>query len=145
MSQESDNQGTGGYERDEVVGSVGEEAAKLFAAFSDAAREHLTGNEPQPGPGPMADSMPGSITESLHNIKAHLATGGEDCRYCPVCQLIHVVRQTSPEVKTHMTTAATALLQAAAAVLATHVPPANPAAPMEKINLDDESEWERDS
>ena len=54
-------------------------------------------------------------------MDAHLATG-EDCRYCPVCRAVQVYRSASPEVREHLTSAATSLAQAAAALLATAVP-----------------------
>jgi hypothetical protein len=63
-----------------------------------------------------------------------------------VCRVIAVVRQTSPEVKAHLASAATSLMQAAATAMATHVPdPAKPGRPepsVEKIDLsDDPEEW----
>ncbi len=82
----------------EGVGSLGEEAAKLFEALSE-----------------QFGAAAGAVNE-------HVATGGADCRYCPVCQLIGVVRTTSPEVRAHLTTAAGSLLQAVAGIMATHVP-----------------------
>jgi hypothetical protein len=86
-------------------------------------------------------------TSSLHDINEHIATGGEDCRYCPVCQAISLVRSTSPEVRQHLASAASSLLQAAAGVLATPVPDqeARREGPVEKIDLDDaedDEEWD---
>ena len=54
--------------------------------------------------------------------------------------LVAVVRQTSPEVKAHLTQAAGSLVQAAAALLATA--PQGQGRPVEKIDLDDESVWD---
>jgi hypothetical protein len=54
--------------------------------------------------------------------------------------VIHAVRATSPEVKTHLAVAANSLIQAAAAVLSTQVPP-DPAGPVQKIDLDD-GDWD---
>lgn len=65
---------------DDGVGSVAEEAAKLFAAL------HRDGD--QPGESRL----------------------GADCQWCPVCQLIHRVRQASPETVEHLTAAAAGLL-----------------------------------
>ena len=119
------------------VGSVGEEAAKLFGALSDWAREQ--GGEYA---GSAADAA-GSFAHSVKDVNEHIATGGEDCRYCPVCQVIHVVRQTSPEVRTHLAVAASSLMHAAAGLLATHTNDQSTASPVEKIDLDDSgSGWD---
>jgi hypothetical protein len=80
------------------------------------------------------------MSETVHTINEHIATGSEDCRYCPVCQVIHAVRTTSPEVKAHLAVAASSLMHAAAGVLATHVPP-DKASPVEKIDLDG-TDWD---
>lgn len=56
-------------ERPEEVGSLGEEAARLAAAFQDWAQDRAE-----------------------HNI----ADGSAACRLCPLCQLIAVVRQLDP-------------------------------------------------
>ena len=82
----------------------------------------------------------------MHQVNEHLATGGADCTYCPLCQLISAVRGTSPEVKQHLTSAATSLMQAAAGVLATPVPDQGSGrrdSSVEKIDLSDD-EWEED-
>ncbi|MFF0271140.1 hypothetical protein [Kribbella sp. NPDC004536] len=75
----------------EPVGSVAEEAAKLFAvlqnAASDAPPEHA---EP---------------AQEQHEHKL-----GPDCVWCPVCQLIHRVRNTSPETIEQLSTAAAHVL-----------------------------------
>jgi hypothetical protein len=64
-----------------------------------------------------------------------------------VCRTISAVRSTSPEVKQHLSTAASSLLQAAAGFMATHVPDA-PATrsdtTVERIDLSDGDEWEDD-
>jgi hypothetical protein len=125
---------TEGEHHHEAVGSVGEEAAKLFAALSGWARdqgaEHVGS----------AAGAAAAMSETMHTINEHIATGGEDCRYCPLCQVIHAVRTTSPEVKEHLAVAASSLMHAAAGVLATHVPSAAKS-PVEKIDLDD-NDWE---
>ena len=123
----------------EPVGSVGEEAAKLLHAMQDWAKE--TGSERA---GAAASAAAGAGA-TLHNINEHIATGGEDCRYCPVCQAISAFRETSPEVKQHLSTAASSLMQAVAGMLATNVPDSGgkkPDSSVEKIDLDDE--WEDD-
>ena len=70
----------------EPVGSVAEEAAKLFAVLQNAA-----------GDAPPADE------EHEHKL-------GPDCVWCPVCQLIHRVRNTSPETIEQLSTAAAHVL-----------------------------------
>jgi hypothetical protein len=122
----------------EPIGSVGEEAAKLFSALSDWARDQGTD---------YAGTAAGAATamsEAVRNVNEHVATGGEDCRYCPLCQVISLVRTTSPEVKAHLAVAASSLMQAAAGVLATQVPQdGGKSGPVEKIDLDDDGgDWE---
>lgn len=114
----------------EPVGSVGEEAAKLFAALSGWAKDH--GSEYAGA----ASSAATAMSEAVHDIGEHVAAG-DDCRYCPVCQVIHAVRQTSPEVRAHLAIAASSLMQAAAGILATQVP-REPAEQVQRIDLDDD-------
>ena len=127
--------GTAGSQ--EPVGSVGEEAAKLLGALSDWARDQ--GDDYA---GSAADAA-GSFAHAVQDVSQHIATGGEDCRYCPVCQVIHVVRQTSPEVREHLSVAASSLLQAAAGLLATNTPQHQKPSTVEKIDLDD-ADWDDD-
>jgi hypothetical protein len=118
----------------EPVGTLEEEATKFLRALQGWAGDG--GGEPdatQSGPaGSSAGSSDGSSAGSsawasaaasaAQHVEAHLATGGADCRYCPVCRVISAVRGTSPEVRHHLKTAATSLVQAAAGALATTVP-----------------------
>lgn len=131
--------GTGGGERP-AVGSVAEEAAKLFGALSDWADQ--TSGDLGAGTAGRAEGLAGF----LHDVDAHLATGGEDCRYCPVCRVISAVRATSPEVRDHLGTAASSLLQAAAGLLATPVADRR-ADDVQHIDLDADTtgDWEDDS
>lgn len=162
----SDNAGTGnpggpdgGRSRDfgtapngEPIGNVGEEAAKLFAALSGLAKGHSAGPAGARGGAKdqgtdyagTAASAATAMSDAFHNVNEHVATGGEDCKYCPLCQVISAVRSTSPEVKAHLAVAASSLMHAAAGVLATQVPTDAKASPMEKINLDD-SAWDDES
>jgi hypothetical protein len=113
---------------------VGEEAAKLFGALSDWAKEQ---GSDYAGSAVGASS---AFAAAVHDVNEHLATDSQDCRYCPVCQVIHAVRQTSPEVRTHLTMAASSLIQAAAGLLATHTgDQQRGSAPVEKIDLDSDS------
>jgi hypothetical protein len=69
------------------VGSVAEEAAKLFAVLQNAAGE----------------APPAADEQHEHKL-------GPDCVWCPVCQLIHRVRNTSPETIEQLSTAAAHVL-----------------------------------
>lgn len=122
------DEGTG-----EPVGSVAEEAAKLMSALSGFAREHA-GEYAE-----AAGGAAGAAQAAFRDLNEHLATGAPECRYCPVCQVVHAVRTTSPEVKAHLAVAANALVQAASAALATHLP-GDAQEPVQKIDLDDS--WE---
>lgn len=119
------------------VGSLTEEAAKLFGALSGWAREHAG----EAGEG--LSGMAAGAAASLHEVDDHLATGSAECTVCPVCRTVHAVRQLSPEVKAHLASAATSLAQAAASLLTTDVPGnarsgGTRAADVERIELDDE-------
>jgi hypothetical protein len=83
-----------GDREDPDVGSVGEEAAKLLGALSDWAKD------------------------AAQDVDRHIATGAEECTYCPICRTVHAVRGLSPEVKAQLATAATTFLQAAAGLMA---------------------------
>lgn len=123
----------------EGVGSVGEEAAKLLGALSEWAREQ--GSDVGQGLGGLASHA----AASLQDVNEHIATGSAECTYCPVCRTVHAVRQTSPEVRAHLTEAASSLLSAAAGFLATlPQPEASGRKPgVERIDLDaDEPEGE---
>lgn len=119
------------------VGSVGEEALKLFGALADLARQH------GPDVGHGVAGLAGQAASLAHEINDHVATGAAECRYCPVCRVMHVVRETSPEVRAHLLTAASSLLQAAAGILETVPPPERSGSrrgpDVERIDLDDDS------
>ena len=116
---------------DDEVGSVADEAAKLFSALQDWAQESGAAHA-----GAAASAASGAAA-GLRDLNEHIATGGEDCRYCPVCRGIEVVRQTSPEVKADLAVAASSLLQAEAGLLETQVPKdASRDGGVEKIDLD---------
>lgn len=118
------------------VGSVSEEAVKLFGALSDWARDH--GSEVGQGLAGLADQA----AQATRDVNEHLATGAAECTYCPICRTVHAVRQASPEVRAHLVTAASSLLQAAAGALATAVPPeqGGRAGTVERIDLDPEDD-----
>jgi hypothetical protein len=120
------------------TGSLGEEAAKLLRALQDWAEDHGGSVDPSAAAAAAAASSTG------HRVGEHVATGAEECRYCPLCRVISAARGTPPEVRQHLASAATSLMHAAAGVLATPVPDPQAAGPdpVEKISLDDE--WEDD-
>jgi hypothetical protein len=114
------------------VGGVGEEAAKLFGALADWARDH----------GPLLAGLNDHLVDDLTE---HLATGAPECTYCPVCRTVHVLREAGPEVRQHLAVAAASLMQAAAGVLnaASADHPHGGAKPegVQKIDLDDDGAW----
>lgn len=127
--------GTGTPPGPEDVGSVAEEAAKLFGALSGWARDH--GSDLGAG---VADLAAGAA-HAAHDVNEHIATGSAECTYCPVCRTIHVARSLSPDVKQHLASAAASLMQAAAGVLAAAAADESRAASargddIEKIDLD---------
>jgi hypothetical protein len=118
----------------EPIGSVAEEAAKLFGALSGWAREH--GDDAST----MAGSMAGSVADELHE---HLATGSAECAWCPVCRSVSAVRQTSPEVRAHLASAASSFMLAISGMMATRTPSSDGG--VERIDLDDDSDaWPED-
>ncbi len=119
------------------VGSVADEAAKLLGALSGWARDRDL-DETLSG---FADHA----TAAASAVDEHLDTGAAECAYCPICRTVHVVRLASPEVRAHLASAASSLLQAAAGVLATLPQPGSAAgasgtpgsgSEFEKIDLD---------
>ena len=99
---------------DDPVGSVGEEAAKLFGALAGWAGDHA------------------------REVDEHLATGDAECPYCPICRPVHAVRHASPEAKAQLATAASTFLQAAAALLAAAGQGEPPGPRVQHIDLDDD-------
>jgi hypothetical protein len=120
------------------VGSVGEEAAKLLGALSDWAKDQGTDYAGS------AEGAAGAFAHTVRDINEHIATGSQDCRYCPVCQVIHVVRQTSPEVRSHLAVAASSLMHAAAGLLATNTAGHARSPSVEKIDLDAAADWDEE-
>ena len=84
----------------ESIGSVAEEAAKLFAVLQNAADSGGTAH---------AEHEP---ADQEHEHKA-----GPECQWCPVCQLINKVRNTSPETIEQLSTAAAHVLGSVRSVL----------------------------
>ena len=86
----------------DAFGSAAEEAARLVDAIGQwlAARSARTG-------GPI----------DLGYVDTHLATGGAECTLCPLCQVISLVRQSSPELTHRLDEAVEALLALARTAL----------------------------
>jgi len=117
------------------VGSLAEETAKLLLALQGWGQQ--SGAEY----GEATASAAAAAARRLRDVNEHLATGGRDCTYCPICQVISTVRGTSPEVKQHLASAATSLMQAVAGLLATPVSDQSTgrrASPVEKIEVSDD-------
>jgi hypothetical protein len=95
------------------VGSISEEASKLFEAVGAWAR----------GAGETVDE--------------HLATGSAECTICPLCQLISAVRGTRPDVVEHLADAAGSLVAALRAMVDAHEHAwsGRTAAPVERIDI----------
>lgn len=139
------------------VGSVGEEAVKLLAALQDWARQGQgqgqsaggTDGETRPETGSEKGWEKGSekgwesgdwLGAGWQELNEHLATGGQDCQYCPLCRAIALVRQTSPEVRAHLSVAASSLLQAASGMLEQRAASSKTPDPVQKIDLDEPSD-----
>lgn len=157
MTDEGTRSGEPGASAGEQLGSAAEEAAKLFGALGDWAKQHG---------GDVANNLAVALTAGLgglashaqaaasdlghdlgHDLDEHLATGAPECTYCPICRTVHVVREASPEVMTHLAAAASSLMQAAAAVLAAAAASGSTshrAPSVEKIDLDPEQGWSSD-
>ncbi|SDJ13679.1 hypothetical protein SAMN05444157_1924 [Frankineae bacterium MT45] len=82
----------GGAGGSEPLGSVADEAGKLFAAMQDWAAHNL-------------------------GDASHIATGAPECTWCPICQVIAVLRGDRPEVSEKIATAASAAVEALRAFL----------------------------
>ena len=95
------------------VGSLGEEAAKLFGALSGWAREHAG------EAGEQLSGLASHAAASAHDLNDHLATGSPECTVCPLCRTVHAARQLGPDVTSHLSAAMVSLVQAAAALMAT--------------------------
>lgn len=118
------------------VGSVAEEALKLFGALSDWAKEQGAGA----GQG-LADAA-ATAAKAAQEVNEHLATGADECTWCPLCRTVHTLRDLSPEVKAHLAVAGSNLLQAAAALLSTAVPDAAPRqAPSDVEHIPVDEDW----
>jgi len=120
------------------VGSLGEEAAKLFAAAAAWAREHAGD-----ATGPAATAGPGAGARLGEWLSAdHIATGAPECKWCPLCQAISMLRTTNPEVKEHLASLIAVgrqlLDSLAEAAQETKQPPSD----VEHIDLSEDDSWD---
>lgn len=92
----------GGPAGSDPIGAAAEEAARLVDALGQwlAARSARTG-------GPV----------DVGGLKDHIATGSAECRICPLCQLISLARNSSPELARHLDEALESLLALARVAL----------------------------
>lgn len=84
------------------VGGAAEEAARLV----DALGQWLAARSARAG-GPV----------DLGGLNGHLATGSAECRICPLCRLISLARNSSPELAGHLDQAMESLLALARVAL----------------------------
>ncbi len=111
----------------EPIGSVAEEAAKLFAAMVE-----WTGRRPPPRDDP---DRPASGDLHLHSLGDDAAASAE-CRFCPLCQVARHARSTNPEIRAHLASAATSLALALKSLLdSVEHPNRDPGPGLEKIDL----------
>jgi hypothetical protein len=90
----------------EAVGSLAEEAAKLFGAAEEWWRAHAPSE--------------------------HL---GPECRVCPVCQVLSVVRGAQPELFEHLTEVVTSLLTSVRSTVDPTARARRAEAPVERIDI----------
>ena len=100
----------------EPVGSVAEEAAKLFAVLQQAARHDSPSRAPEAEAGfapPDPAAPKGAASERAGAAGSHEHGDGRsaaECQWCPLCQLIAKVRTTSPETIEQLSSAAAHVL-----------------------------------
>lgn len=102
------------------VGSLGEEALRLLGSFAGWAGQH--GAEVHHGVEDAARQALEGVQALTDGFDEHFATGAPECTWCPLCRTAHAVRELSPEVRTHLVSAASSLVKASSALLATIVP-----------------------
>ena len=87
----------------EGVGSVSEEAGRLFTAFEAWVKDAA-----------------GGAGAAFTAADGHVATGSAECQLCPVCRLIALLRGTRPEVFEHLVDATASMLAAMRAAIDAH-------------------------
>lgn len=104
-----------GAGRPEDVGSLADEATKLFGVLADWAREHEAA---PPGATPGGAPSEGGPAGGDAGPERPAAAPPPTCEWCPLCRTLHWVRGASPEVRAHLASAAASLAHAASAMLA---------------------------
>ena len=94
---------TAGPSSADAFGSAAEEAARL----GDALGQWLAAR---------SASRPNGWMD-LHEVGAHIATGSTECALCPLCRLISLARQPSPELAQHLDEAIQAMVALGRAAL----------------------------
>lgn len=129
---------SGGQAPGEPVGSLGEEAVKLFSAMSTWAQEH-TGAIPDDS----AEASTGRQEQHEHRRTS------DSCQWCPLCQAASAVRSASPELKEQLVLSGLALTSAARTFLESMTPPAPgqaaPSPDVEHIDLADDQADDKDA
>ncbi len=111
------------------------------------------GTGPQPGPlGEEAVRLVEAMSQWLSaqwgrgGADWPLATGSAECRVCPVCQLLAVVRQTRPEVFGHLADASSSFVAAVRTAVESHAEHgAGGRHGVERIDLDLDLDLDEDS
>jgi hypothetical protein len=99
-------------------GPLADEAARLVDALSDWARGHV-------------GDLPGAVS-------AHVG-GSPECKLCPFCQALGLLRQARPETFVHLLEASTALTAALRSIVDGAGAGRPGAGGVERIDLDDDS------
>lgn len=109
---------------DDEVGSIADEAVKLVEAVQTWARGVTDGAGSAAGP--FADFLAAGAGRS------------EQCRFCPICQLVSAVREVKPETVEGLLEVGTSLLAALRTVIERQEREwaSRPASPVQHINID---------
>jgi hypothetical protein len=117
------------------VGSLAEEAAKLFAAVQGWANDARQAWDDEHG-----DEDDGSAADAAGRPHDPLSA---ECRYCPLCNLARLAKAATPEVREHLASAGLSLAMAFKEMVdnvAAQQRPgsaADPDGPVERIDLED--------
>lgn len=103
------------------TGSAAEEAARLFAALEQWARERA-----------------GALREGAPLGPEHLATGSASCQVCPLCQAVTALRAVRPETVEHLLDAAASLVAALRTTVATPAPGAGSRSGVQHIQVQED-------
>lgn len=141
---------------EDEIGSVAEEAAKLFGALGGVLGDDAHGH---------AHQTTGDAESGTRDAPGQAA----ECRFCPLCRLIRLLDEASPQTREQLTTAVVSLVEAVSALVAAAGTTREDAAPdqapdpkprpksrpkpgrkqgadqpdpVEHIDLDDEADWE---